>query len=75
MEQKVLSRRAASNGFSKYSGLGCDTGRNRPLLAIRARYGLFGTSMSRNCYFVYGILRKSQSPTQDGFENFLFHLR
>ncbi len=33
--QKVLSYRAPSNGFSKYSGIGCDTERNRPQFAVQ----------------------------------------
>ena len=39
--------------------------RNRPLHAIQARYGLLRTSMSVNCWMTNGLLRKSQSPTQD----------
>ena len=72
--QKILSCLAASKGFSKYSRVSCDTERNCPLFAILAHYGLFGTSMSRNCCFVYGILRKSQSPTQDDLENIFCNL-
>lgn len=49
IEQNVRLCRAPVYGFSKYSDRHTDIGRNRPLLAVRARYGLSVTSMSRNC--------------------------
>ena len=64
MEQTALSCRASSNGFSKYSGKTEISGRNRPTFAIRAQVGLFGTSVSRNCWVLDGILRKSHFPAQ-----------
>ncbi len=44
-------------------------GRNRPTFAIRAQVGLFGTSLSLNCWVVCGILRKSHFPAQDDCVN------
>ena len=64
MHDLCVPMRAAKNGFSKYSGKIKNAERNRPLLAIRARYGLFGTSMSRNCWVLNGILRKSHFSPQ-----------
>ena len=55
---------AAVNGFSNGSDIGNFRFRNRPQFAIRAQFGLFGTSMSRNCWRLYGTIRKSHSPSQ-----------
>ncbi|MDE6749942.1 MAG: hypothetical protein K2K21_12910 [Lachnospiraceae bacterium] len=48
--QNVLSRLTSEYGFSKYSGKDVNDVRNRPTFAILAQFGLFGTSMSRNCW-------------------------
>ena len=72
--QNVLSRRAPSYGVSKYSGDVVKDGRNRPTFAIRTQVGLFGTSVSRNCWVLSGILRNSHIPAQDSFENILRNL-
>ena len=50
--------------FLKYSGKTEISGRNRPTFAIWAQVGLFGTSVSRNCWVLDGILRKSHFPAQ-----------
>ena len=55
---------ASGNGFSKYSGKMVPAGRNRPRFAIRAHCGLLVTSVSPNCCFLDGILRKSHFPAQ-----------
>ena len=55
---------AAGNGFSKYSGKMVSAGRNRPRFAIRAHCGLLVTSVSPNCCFLDGILRKFHFPPQ-----------
>ena len=60
---------AAGNGFSKYSGKMVSAGRNRPRFAIRAHCGLLVTSVSPNCCFLNGILRKSHFPAQSSCEN------
>ena len=65
---------APSYGFFKIFRRSCGIGRNRPLFAIRAHYGLFGTSMSRNFWVSNGILRKSHIPTHDSFGNILCNL-
>ena len=57
--------------FLKYSGEVERGGRNRPTFAVRAQVGLFGTSMSRNCWVLDGILRKSHFPTQVIREHFV----
>ena len=72
--QNVLSCRASSYGFSKYSGNVENSRRNRPTFAVRAQVGLYGTSMSRNCCILYRILRKSHIPTQGSFANILCNL-
>ena len=60
---------AAGNGFSKYPGKMVSAGRNRPRFAIRAHCGLLVTSVSPNCCFLNGILRKSHFPAQSSCEN------
>ena len=55
---------ASGNGFSKYSGKMVPAGRNRPRFTIRAHCGLLVTSVSPNCCFLDGILRKSHFPAQ-----------
>lgn len=60
--------------FLKYSGNIVRNERNRPLFAIRAQSGLFGTSMSRNFWISYEILRKFHIPAQDSFDNILCKL-
>lgn len=50
--------------FLGYSGMAVKRGRNRPLLAIRARNGLLRTSMSANCWILHGISRKSHFSPQ-----------
>ena len=55
---------ASGNRFSKYSGKMVPAGSNRPRFAIRAHCGLLVTSVSPNCCFLDGILRKSHFPTQ-----------
>ena len=65
MAQNVPACLAPAYGFSKIFRLGCENGRNRPLFAIQAHYGLFGTSVSRNFWVPYGILRKSHIPAHD----------
>ena len=60
---------ASENGFSKYSGKVVSTGRNRARFAIQAHCALFVTSMSPNCCFWNGILRKSHFSSQSSFEN------
>ena len=72
--QNVLSCRASSYGVSKYFGKTMTDRRNRPTFAIRAQVGLFGTSMSRNCWVLNEILRNSHIPTQDSFVNILCNL-
>ena len=57
--QNVLLCLTTEYGFSKYSEKIVNGGRNRPQFAVRAQCGLFGTSMSRNCWMFDGILRKS----------------
>ena len=61
----VLTCRAPSYGFSKYSGKIERCGRDRPTFAIRAQVGLLGTSVSPNRWVSNGILRKSHIPAQD----------
>ena len=60
---------ASENEFSKYSGVVVLAGRNRPRFAIQAHCGLLVTSMSPNCCFLNGILRKSHFPPQSSGEN------
>ena len=60
---------ASENEFSKYSGIVVLAGRNRPRFAIQAHCGLLVTSMSPNCCFLNGILRKSHFPPQSSGEN------
>lgn len=43
---------APPNGFSKYFDEIIEDGRNRPLFAIQAHFGLFGTSLSLNCWML-----------------------
>ncbi|MDE7130240.1 MAG: hypothetical protein K2O65_00365 [Lachnospiraceae bacterium] len=57
--------------FLKYSGEVENGGRNRSTFAIRAQIGLFGTSVSRNCWGLDGILRKSHFPAQAMREQFV----
>ena len=63
-----ISMRVSENGFSKYSGKTASTGRNRPRFAIQAHCGLLVTSVSPNCCFKNGILRKSHFPAPSSFE-------
>ena len=60
---------ASENEFSKYSGIVVLAGRNCPRFAIQAHCGLLVTSMSPNCCFLNGILRKSHFPPQSSGEN------
>ncbi len=60
---------ASENEFSKYSGIVVLAGRNCPRFAIQAHCGLLVTSMSPNCCFWNGILRKSHFSSQSSFEN------
>ncbi len=50
--------RLCQTDFLKYSGRVETGGRNRPLLAIQARYGLSGTSVSRNCWIFGRNIKK-----------------
>ena len=61
---KWFSVLVPGHGFSKYSGKVVSAGRNRPRFAIRAHCGLLVTSVSPNCCFLAGILRKSHFPAQ-----------
>ena len=61
---KWFSVLVPGHGFSKYSGKVVSAGRNRPRFAIRAHCGLLVTSVSPNCCFLDGILRKSHFPAQ-----------
>ena len=63
--QMVVTCRAPSYGFSKFSGTVMIDGRDRPTFAIRAQVGLLGTSVSPNRWVSNGILRKSHIPAQD----------
>ena len=71
MAQTVPLWRASENEFSKYSEAVVAGGRNRPTFAIRAQVGLFGTSVSRNCWVLGGILRKSHIPAHAIREQFV----
>ncbi len=66
---KWFSVLVPGHGFSKYSGKVVSAGRNRPRFAIRAHCGLLVTSVSPNCCFLNGILRKSHFPAQSSCEN------
>ena len=63
-----FSRAASGNGFSKYSGKVVSAVRNRARFAIRAHCALLVTSVSPNCCFKNGILRKSHFPAPSSFE-------
>ncbi len=65
------SRPPSSDGFSKDSGRTADNGRNRPLFAILAQTGLFGTSLFRNFCFENGIQRKFNPASQGVSGNIL----
>ena len=54
--------------FLNIPGKTVSAGRNRPRFAIRAHGGLLVTSVSPNCCFLNGILRKSHFSTQGNGE-------
>ena len=60
----VFETAASGNGFSKYSGKRVSIVRNCARFAIRNHCALLVTSMSPNCCFWNGILRKSHFPKQ-----------
>ena len=68
-QRAAFSRAASGNGFSKYSGKVVSAVRNRARFAIQAHCALLVTSMSPNCCFWNGILRKSHFSSQSSFEN------
>ncbi len=72
--QNVCSRLASEYGFSKYSGKVVYSGRNRPQFAVRAQCGLFGTSMSRNCWVSNRNIKKISYSFARHFANILRNL-
>ncbi len=72
--QKISKLSASSYGFSKCFGETYDLGRNRPIFAIVAQIGLFGTSLSRNCWILHKTLRKSHIPAQWQLSFYLYNL-